>query len=124
MQEGIGLSDEGVDEEGVGESTPGVTPDEGHQEPETDEHHHIYILEARVSLRLDSVSGIVELVPNEDPHKYDEDDFKDEHEDAKTPEGIFLLLKVSVDLGLTSHSFVDFLFPIGLVDHLKYLKLQ
>ena len=124
MQEGVGLSDECVDKEGVGESTPGITPDECHQETETDEHHYIYILEAGVSLRLDSICGIGELVPNEDPHKYDEDDLKDKHEDAKTPEGIFFLLKVSVNLGLSSHGFLDFLFPIGLVNHLKYLKLQ
>ena len=77
MQERVGLRDEGVDEEGVGESAPGVTPDEGHQEAETDEHHHIYILKAGVSLRLDGVSWIGELVPNEDPHKDYEDDFKD-----------------------------------------------
>ena len=119
MQERVGLRDEGVDEEGVGESAPGVTPDEGHQEAETDEHHHIYILKAGVSLRLDGVSWIGELIPNEDPHKDDEDDFKDKHEDSKTPERILLLLKVSVDLGLSGHSFLNFLFPIGLVNHFE-----
>lgn len=50
LEEDVVLRDEGIDEEGVGNGAPGITSDEGHEEAETDEHHHVDILEGWIAL--------------------------------------------------------------------------
>ena len=44
LQKEVKLNDDGVDKESVGQCGPRMVLDEGHQEPEPDEHHDIDVL--------------------------------------------------------------------------------
>ena len=50
MEEDVKLHDYGVDEECVGQGGETVVLDESHKEAEAYQHHHVDILEGRVSL--------------------------------------------------------------------------
>ena len=106
MKKWICLCNESINEEGIGNCTPGVTPDESHQEAESNEHHDIDVLESRISLRSDSISSI-EFVPDEDPHEDNKYDLKYEKKNPKTPQRVLFLIKVSIDIGLSSESFFN-----------------
>ena len=47
------MDDEGVDEEGVGHCRPREGLREGHEEPETNQHHHVHVLVESVYSRED-----------------------------------------------------------------------
>lgn len=52
LEQEVQLHNHSIEEESVGQCTPGVALDEGHQEPESNKHHHVDIL----------VHGVIVLV--------------------------------------------------------------
>ena len=82
-EEEVKLSDKCVNEEGIGESTPCITSDECHQKSKTYQHHHIDILEGRISLRsYIVVNSCIWIDHNEDPVECYDDTLEDNDQDS------------------------------------------
>lgn len=92
-EEEVKLSHKGIDEKSVGEGAPGITPDKCHQKAKSDQHHHIYVLEGRISLRgYAVVNGRVRVDHHEDPIERNHDGLEDNDQDSWGVERVFLLL--------------------------------
>lgn len=59
IEEHVELDDNSIDEEGVGKGGEGVGLNKGHQEAETNKHHHIDVLEGRVPDIGQRLSGLI-----------------------------------------------------------------
>jgi len=56
-----------VEEESIGDRTPGITSHEGHQKGKTYKHHHVDVLVGWITLAEEVVVDVDEGVLSEDP---------------------------------------------------------
>ena len=89
LQKEVKLNDDGIDKESVGQCGPRMVLDEGHQEPESNEHHDIDVLIHGVVIGV--LGGVRMNLGTDKKTVHDYDDDLDEEEKSSEDLSISLV---------------------------------
>jgi hypothetical protein len=101
-EENIELRHERIHKEGVGERRPRSCLGEGHEIPESDQHHHIDVLVSGVSIGIEDLI-IIGLYPYKYAKEDDDYDFGDQKDDSVG----FYILCVMLGSALLNHQLYE-----------------